>query len=180
MSNASQALAGLIKAALLGDPAAKAYLANTEGRLPSWLTDQIDAATAETARATEKMVAMGIAKQVDLPPRQYPEWVIDGISVTMAKWMTGEMDTCIHAPSPNRPQPVMAVAWRPNLILCMKCVHLTQLPRGSVSDRICDGCGHVCGGSNAGDPIHPGQVHIGMMRYVFGACTECQLLAVTS
>lgn len=67
-----------------------------------------------------------------------------------------------------------AAAWRPGLVVCAACLVLLTLPARSVATRTCDGCGHVCAGVDAGDPIHPCAVGFGSLIYRFGVCGGCR------
>ncbi len=108
------------------------------------------------------------------PTEAVPEWVRLGLLQTWAAYCMGTVDTCLHSPVANRPQPVMAAAWRPGLVTCLRCVGLLAVRDGTVAALTCDGCGHVCGGVDAGDPIFPNTLVFASLVYKFGTCGGCR------
>ena len=70
---------------------------------------------------------------------------------------------------------MLAAAWKRGLTVCTACIGLLVLPRGSDAARRCDGpCGRLLDGPAAGDPVWPGGVLVGPMRFVYGTCSECR------
>lgn len=163
---------------LLAQPEGRAWLKAARGRVPAWLRDQDDAATAEAVRFLEVAAKVLDTSVDDSTISELPGWVRLGVLHTYAAWQTSEGTTCMHAPHPARPEPVFAVAWRPGLVACRRCIHLTALRPGSVPDRTCDGCGHVAAGLEQGEGIHPCQVQYGPMVFGFGACAPCHTEAL--
>jgi len=102
-----------------------------------------------------------------------PEWVRLPMLETYVGWCTGRGSTCIHAPAPDRPEPMFAVAWRPGLVACARCIHLTVLRPGSRADRRCDCCGRIVAGIEHAEGIHPGRLQYGALLYGWGACPDC-------
>jgi hypothetical protein len=113
-------------------------------------------------------VASGTTKAAWLPG-----WLRLALLDALATFMDGAADTCCHAPVPSSPQPVMAAAWRPGLVVCMTCTHLLPQRRGSAADRTCDGCGRVCAGT-PDDPIHPGLLALSILIFEYGVCNDCK------
>ena len=143
--------------------------------MPTALVDQVDAASDD---AHQFMHA--VARHVGDESAQYaaaqdvPEWVRLTLLDAFTTWASGRGSTCRHQPTPDRPEPVLAAAWRPGLVACMRCAHLTGLPSGSAKDRTCDRCGRVCAGLEHGDGIHPGMVQLGPLIYQYGTCRDCR------
>lgn len=171
MSERSTKLAVAIELTLLGNPQGKEWFKNAANRIPVDLKDQLDAAVRDTTEITGLTATLG---DYDiLNTGQTPRWVVQALSQHVAKFVLNEIDTCIHNPAPLRPQPVILAAWRPDLAVCMRCLHLVTLPLRGREARLCDGCGKECRGVDVGDPIREGQVQIGMIRYIYGACRDC-------
>ena len=63
-----------------------------------------------------------------------------GAIVTVAAWLADAIRTCMHSPTPQHPQPVFAVAWRPGVIACALCPHLLHVGMGTRAGRTCDLC----------------------------------------
>lgn len=152
--------------------ALRAYVAAN----PTPLGDQVLAA----ARHTDEMMNSWAAEQGSradlLPASIYPDWVRLGLLHALVAWLMGDpgAHTCPHSPSPNHPEPVFGAAWKPGLVICHLCGHLLQLPRNSAADRMCDGCGRVTEGVEAGDPVYPVQVAYGAFIYFMGCCQGCK------
>ncbi len=81
----------------------------------------------------------------------------------------------MHSPTPQHPQPVFAVAWRPGLIACALCPHLLHVGMGTRAGRTCDLCGRVVDGL-PDDPIYPMTLAFGLLLYRAGFCTACRPL----
>lgn len=144
--------------------------------LPVGYRDQVDAAHGETEAVRGIIIDALPADSFRggyAAAEAHPEWLRLGACDALAGWITGDSATCMHEPHPSRPQPLMACAWKPGLVVCMRCVHLLPNPRGSVADKTCDSCGHVCTGPENDDGIFSGLVQLGVMIYEFGTCTSC-------
>ncbi|WP_432051121.1 hypothetical protein [Verrucosispora sp. NA02020] len=143
---------------------------------PTHVVDQVDAATADALHITTTTGrhALGVDHVTPTTVEQTPGWLRLGLLDTFTAWLAGKASTCRHAPDPHRPQPVIAAAWRPGVITCGQCIHLTALPRGSDRDRTCDACGRVCAGVEHGDGIYPGMVQFGPLIYHYGTCGDCR------
>lgn len=136
---------------------------------------QIDAAIADIAAKQETAVRAGvIAEQHSLMFGDHPGWVRLGVLDTLLTWIADAGSTCMHSPSPLRPQPAYAVAWRPRLVACVQCPHLTKLVKGSVADLTCDGCGRLTEGADTDDPLYVTMVQFGVLTYGFGTCEGCK------
>lgn len=102
-----------------------------------------------------------------------PAWVRLQVLDTWTRWVHGQATTCAHWPVVERPELVAAALWRPGLVTCIDCgVFMFRLT--GAADATCDGCGHVCAGPDAGDPIHPCVLQFGPMLLSWGACQECR------
>lgn len=141
---------------------------------PVWLDDQTDAALTDAARvmAVAHQAVGGVSRNVHL--RDMPEWLRLNVLDAIGRFIAGDAETCVHSPHPARPQPVYAAAWRPGRVVCGRCTHLLELPRGSRRDRTCDRCGHVCAGFDEGDPIYPSLARFGLLIYQYGTCRDCR------
>lgn len=152
-------------------------------RLAEWLRtavptdqlDQLDAAVDQVRAGTDAAVAAGVAAgSLLLSPGEHPDWARLGALAALVTWLGGRGSTCVHSPHPIRPQPIVAAAWRPDLMVCAACTHLLRLPCNNPADRTCDACGRVCTGVDAGDPIWPASFVIGPLQYLLGACIDCR------
>jgi hypothetical protein len=138
------------------------------------LLDQGDAATEDAAEILEVITALTGGKTAELNPGDLPGWLRLSVLHAWSGFINSTADTCTHSPSWDRPEPVFAAAWRPDLIVCTSCLRLLHQKRGSVADRTCDGCGHVCAGPDEGDGIFPGSIRLGPLVYQYGACGTCR------
>lgn len=155
-------------------PDGAAGLAALVDAIPLALRDQVHAAAADAHRRLDAAAAAGNGTVQALPVGQYPQWVTLDMLATLAGWANGQGSTCTHAPHPARPAHVLAAAWRPGLVVCVRCTVLLNLPPGSARDRTCDGCGRVCAGVDARDPIYSASVAAGPFTYLAGVCTGCR------
>ncbi|AYF31475.1 hypothetical protein CSH63_29320 [Micromonospora tulbaghiae] len=139
--------------------------------------DLIDQADTATDRAGTLMAAGAAILGADgvhpANPAAIPGWLRLGVLDTLTTWATGNGRTCAHNPTPDRPQPVLAAAWKPGLVTCLPCVRLFTLPRGSNLERVCDACGHQCTELDGGDGIYPAMVQLGPLVYQYGVCARC-------
>jgi hypothetical protein len=143
---------------------------------PVGLVDQLDAAGVDAHRlmtATADAL-LGGSNAHGLDAADVPGWLRLPLLDTVTAWIDGRAATCRHQPDPHRPQPVVAAAWKPGLVVCPACTFLTALPRGSERDRTCDGCGRVCAGVEHDDGIWPGMVQLGPLVYQYGTCRDCR------
>ena len=132
---------------------------------PQHLLDQFDAATADVDKLV-RFVGRGLdSTAAELAFRQIPEWVRLSVADTLLRFHRGTHDTCMHNPSPSRPEPIVAAAWRPGLVTCVQCVHLFKMVGDP--DRTCDHCGHVCAG------IHSCTLSCGALIFSYGLCSGC-------
>jgi hypothetical protein len=142
--------------------------------IPTAMLDQLDAAAADV---WAHMHATGPAERIPLAltPADHPGWLRLPLLDTFVNWIGGKAATCVHDPHPDRPQPVVAAAWRPGTIACTACEpFLFALRRGSEADRRCDGCGKVTRGPAADDGIYPVALQAGPMLYRAGVCRDCR------
>lgn len=134
-------------------------------------SDQADAAGDDALK-----VATAIADLVTSPGSVHPtaqavadtpEWVRLGMLDTQLAWLAGRARTCMHDPHPDRPEPVLAAAWKPRLVVCSACTYLLD---AGASDAICDGCGR----DTTGQGISPSTVMPGNgFCYLVGTCEDC-------
>jgi hypothetical protein len=102
------------------------------------------------------------------------DWIRLPLLDTVAKWTQDRANTCIHHPTPLRPEPVWACAWKPGLIVCTKCQWMLSVGvAGTPADRRCDRCGRVVAGTDNDDPIWSSTVWFNQLGYTFGACRDC-------
>ncbi|MGC5329784.1 hypothetical protein [Micromonospora sp. DT62] len=142
---------------------------------PAGLVDQADAATRDALRFMTAAARHANADSAHpTAAADVPDWVRLGLLDTLTAWADGRVSTCRHQPTPDRPQPVLAAAWKPNLLVCAACAHLLALPRNSDRDRTCDACGHQCTGPEHADGIYPGMVQLGPLIYQYGTCAGCR------
>lgn len=139
---------------------------------PAW-ADQAAAAAAGATAVMTDIAAAGGGVAVPAHPIEVPEWVRLGALTAWSGWVLGQASTCAHSPHPARPQPVLAAAWKPALVVCGACSHLLKLPRNSAADRRCDGCGRVTTGVENGDGIYPSMVGLGPLVFAHGTCRDC-------
>lgn len=150
-------------------------LAEIRATAPAWLLDQAAAAVVETHRRRWAEEQSGLAEGMfALPADQHPAWVRLGALDALMKWATGRNDTCMHAPHPMRPEPIVSAAWKPGLVVCDGCRHLLAVLQNSAADRTCDGCGKVVAGPDSGDPMYPFTVTCGHLSYLVGVCRDCR------
>lgn len=140
----------------------------------AWFLDQGDAATRQVRTGLAALTADSGAVLTGLMPSEHPDWIRLGLLTALMTWCAGKADTCVHVPDPRRPQPVAAAAWKPGLVVCSRCSHLTSLPRGSVRDRTCDSCGTVTGSAHGERGIWPVTVSQGSFMYMAGVCVDCR------
>ena len=110
---------------------------------------------------------------IPLGPAEHPDWVRLGLISAFMGWILGRSSTCLHNPDPRYPQPIAAAAWKPGLVVCGRCAHLLAIPRNSVKDRTCDGCGRVTTGPENDDGIWPNTIVHGPLVYSLGTCRDC-------
>lgn len=138
---------------------------------PSWnvaYQDQLDAASKQSVDLAEQILGH---KAQWVPHKGIIEWVRLGMLDAMLKWFNGEALTCIHRPSPNKPSPVFAAAWKPGVVVCGYCSDMLSVS-GTPADTICDGCGHECKGLPE-DGIMPFVTFTGSFGYQAGVCYGC-------
>ncbi len=142
--------------------------------MPVGELDQLQAASRDTNRVSA-FIADHIGAQPHMrAPDGIPDWVRLGLLQAWSAHCLNTADTCLHSPTVERPEPVTAAAWRPGLVVCMRCSMLLAIRYGSEASRTCDGCGHVCAGTEHDDPIYPNSVVFGTLIYQFGACRACR------
>jgi len=161
---------------LLLHPRAVELVEQFRALAPAGFVDQADAATAEALRlmAGAGAAVLGADEVEGVAVEETPEWLRLGLLDAFAGWVTGQAATCRHQPAAERPRPVLAAAWKPGLVVCQACAHLTALPRGRARDRTCDACGRECAGLDHGDGIYPGLAQIGPLVYQYGTCGDCR------
>lgn len=103
---------------------------------------------------------------------EMPDWVRLAALDILVRWNEKDpsLRTCVHSPDPLSPQPISSAAWKPGLIVCMKCMHLLMCAPGSREDRTCDHCRKYV---PEGEAIFSLVTTIPPLMYQFGACREC-------
>ena len=136
--------------------------------------DQLEAAAGEAldVLAVEAAI-LGGTGVFHSTVRDVPDWIRLGVLSAYVGWAAGKASTCMHSPHATRPHPVYAAAWKPGLVVCVRCPHLLELPRGSAKDRTCDGYGRVTTGPEHGDGIRPSRVQYGPLILAYGVCSDC-------
>ncbi|MET7705450.1 hypothetical protein [Micromonospora sp. NPDC005413] len=161
---------------LMLHPAYEQFVEQLRAVAPVGHVDQLDAATSDALRLMTDTgrAILGTSQAHGADAADIPSWLRLGLLDTLTGWADGRASTCRHQPTPDRPQPVIAAAWKPGLVTCPGCVYLTALPRNSVRDRTCDACGRECAGPQHGDGIYPGMVQLGPLIYQYGTCGDCR------
>lgn len=147
--------------------------------LPTAVRDQHAAANLHARRVGDQIGKHLESTMLTPEAHQIPGWLRLGLIEAWVGHCSGSASTCRHMPSIDSPQPVTAAAWRPGLIVCVYCVFLLMPVSGSVMDKTCDGCGHICEGVDRNDPIHPSTISFGSLIYQFGICGDCRIDYVT-
>ena len=130
--------------------------------------DQVEASLSETRRGWDRLSAvLGVDSDND-----GPEWLRLAALDAMLGWMEGESRTCMHSPVPDRPQPILAAAWKPGLIACIRCPHL--LKENPLSNHVCDGCGRDFHPDKGREGIDLVFVKFSHLTYTAGACESCR------
>jgi hypothetical protein len=145
--------------------------AEMRARAPVHLLDQLDAAAAQSERLFKGMGAAMKATVGGVDYANVPDWLRLSLVDTWARFIGGTIDTCQHAPRIDHPQPVVAAVWRPGLIVCAHCIHLTKAT--GTADLTCDRCARVCAGLDHGEGIHSCSITFGPLLYFFGLCPGC-------
>jgi hypothetical protein len=135
--------------------------------------DQTDAAAREVHDRLMQVIQAGEMFTTNLPTAAHPDWLRLGLSAALMTWLAGKSDTCRHNPTWQNPQPTFAVAWKPRLVFCGQCLHLTRLPPGSEADRTCDGCGTITDKTTGPGIWQVGIAH-GAFVYLAGVCADCR------
>lgn len=163
--------AALALESLMLHPDYDRFIAQVRQATPVALVDQLDAATthatvvATTVAGRAGGYDIGAATAGDLPG-----WLRLGLLDALTQWADGKASTCRHSPDPDRPEPVLAAAWKPGLITCVRCAHLWSL--GREANLTCDCCGRVC--PTDGDGVYPGVTQFGSLLFQYGTCVDCR------
>jgi hypothetical protein len=169
--------------ALMLHPAYPQLVEQWRAVAPTGLVDQADAAALDAHRGMRRAAAAGHYGTDTVAPLDaddLPGWLRLGLLDTAARYATGQARTCRHNPTPGRPQPVMAAAWSPGLVVCTGCTHLLSIRHDATADATCDACGRVCAGPEHGDGVWPGMVQLGPLIYQYGTCASCRLSTTTA
>lgn len=147
---------------------AEAIRTATRATMGTAWVDQTTAANDDAVRIAQLSMAGRGGTSHAIHAAALPGWFRLGAHDTYTAWLAGNVRTCVHNPDPDRPAPTFAVAWRPRLVVCIRCPHLIKATRAE--DVICDGCGR----DTTGHGITPNTVVIGNgMSYTAGACADC-------
>lgn len=165
--------------AMLMHPRFPEFAEHIRAITPVGYADQADQAIGDALRMTAAVSGLvGAGPATATAADDLPGWLRLSVVDALARFVEGAATTCIHNPDPSRPQPVLAAAWSPGLVACFLCTQLFALPGGSVSDRTCDGCGHLCD-TAAGEMVYPGMIQLGPLVFQYGTCAGCRMADVT-
>jgi hypothetical protein len=101
--------------------------------------------------------ALGPAGAVRLAP---------AVARMIRRHLRAEPVGCPHV-RPDRPLPLLAVAWLPGRVVCGPC-SITLLTCPADAEHVCDGCGRDLPGA-----LRIGTVQIGLTILHFGVCRRC-------
>lgn len=125
--------------------------------------DQIEAASRDVRRVLDVVAVVDGGQVVDRLPGP---WLTQHLRKLRGGIALGLVRPCRHVGA--SPQPLIAVAHRPNDLLCAACgVEERRRIVGTVEDRTCDVCGEVV------ETIHPVNAAVGPMLVCYGACPAC-------
>ncbi len=125
--------------------------------------DQMGAVTTDARR----LAKIGYGTQpAELDLLKIDEWLRLGMLDVFIRWAADTVDTCMHMPSIDRPEPVWGCAWKPNLVVCKRCMPLLKVTGDA--NITCDCCGGVFASG-----VTPLAVGYGPMTYSAGACETC-------
>src|SRR3954452_1771293 len=103
--------------------------------MPVAARDQ-DGAAADTAYHVVSALADHLGgEEIHTTPDGIPGWLRLTLLDAFTAFVAGTARTCRHSPDALRPQPVLAAAWKPDLITCLGCEHMFVV-RGE-ADRRC-------------------------------------------
>ena len=136
--------------------------------------DQVAAAADEALRLAPAVTGSHAPTPRPVPHTKTPGWFRLGALAALSGWYAGTGRVCMHDPTPRRPQPVVAAAWRPGLVVCAACVSLLAV-HDPVANATCDRCGCVCAGPEQGDGIRASSLVVGPLTYRVGVCETCYL-----
>lgn len=161
---------------LMLHPAYERFIQQARRAAPTALVDQLDAADRDAQWISHLVTEhAGNFARGGGTARDFPAWLRLGLLDTIVQWADGKASTCRHSPSPQRPEPVLAAAWKPGVVSCVLCAHLWATSRAA--NRTCDSCGRLCAGPEHGDGIYPGMVQSGALIYQYGTCADCRPVA---
>ncbi len=171
--NATQGTLALEK--LVTDPRFPQIAAALAKELPAHIADQFDAAETQVADGFNLIGELMGGPPTCVTVGDMAGWLRLEVLSRINALVSGTVDTCLHSPSPLRPEPLFAAACKPNLITCHRCIHLLNNPPGGKADNTCDGCGHVCAGPVVDDGIHPCVSRYGLLTFTYGVCGNCRV-----
>ena len=126
------------------------------------MLDQVDAARDEAALLVASLAAGRAPVMVEAP-----EWLVLLVAEAFLAYVTGLAETCPCVPSPERPAPVHAAAWRPGVIACASHGAYLFALRGEAA-RTCDRCGTVAA------EVFTDAIVAGPVTFQVGLCPDCQ------
>ncbi|CAN5578122.1 hypothetical protein BH09ACT7_BH09ACT7_16110 [soil metagenome] len=138
--------------------------------LPVDFRDQLTAA----ARSAREIIEYTEGAGHEVGAASVAAWLRLGALDALVGWLTNVGSTCLHSPNPVQPQPLWSAAWKPNLVVCTRCLELLRV-RGR-ADRLCD----CCGTDTLGVGISTVTVVLGALVYQAGACAGCAATATLS
>lgn len=138
-------------------------LAELAQHTPTWLADQLRSAARDAHRSATAIPGATVAGEP-------PTWLRLAALSTLLTWTNGTGTTCEHHPRIERPEPVVAAAWRPDTVTCRTCADVTFTEGISDDDaQRCDGCG-----TTPSSGLHPGHLAIGPLLMFYAMCVRCR------
>lgn len=129
--------------------------------------DQWEAASAHAGRLQERIrqfLAMSLVESEELT---------DAVAVAWLRYVAAMpgprgIRTCPHVGPAAGPMPVVAAAWWPGVVVCIRCAAAGALRPAPGMNFRCDACGQ----DSPGDLV-TGQTQSGPLLWCFGLCPPC-------
>lgn len=133
--------------------------------MPMSRLDQMDTAARHADTALRGIAAAMGGSSMDMS--KVPDWLRGTLSRVLALYVTGQARTCPHL-RPGRPAPLFVAAWRPDLVCCLACTHLTSDGLTDEDHRRCDQCGTV-----GTEMVTERAAVVGQALITWGLCADC-------
>jgi hypothetical protein len=174
-----RAIAPILADLLRDDPERAAAIgAWARATMPPGHLDQEEAAGRESRDMAAHVFGSRGGQVIPTTAQEVSDPVLVTALDLLVRWGVpgGGVRTCLHGPHPLHPEPVIAAAWKPDVIVCADCTLLLNLglrPE-SDADRTCDLCGHICSRVEDGDGIWATALVIGALTFFYGVCSDCR------